>query len=237
VLFWHESGHGLACKSFGRRIHRAGLMFYYGMPAFFVDTSDMWMEQRKPRILVSLAGPIVNVIIGCVIAILVILLPISVWTQALFQVAYVTFLGALLNLNPLLEFDGYYILMDWLEMPQLRRRSFAFLRTGLVTKILTRSAFSREERIYFLYSILSLIVTALIILFALYIWKTEVQWMVRSLHAGEDLLAVMCLAVLTIAAGTSFILGFSARAILVSGSAFKRWRTMMIRIRDTREKK
>ena len=41
VIFWHESGHALTCKAFGRRIRKAGMMFYFGMPAFFVDVSDM----------------------------------------------------------------------------------------------------------------------------------------------------------------------------------------------------
>ena len=224
VLFWHESGHGLTCKLFGRRIHKAGIMFYYGMPVFFVDVSDMWMSGRIPRIIVSLAGPVVNVIFGGAIAILVIMLPPAAWTRALFQVAYVAYLGALLNLNPLLELDGYYVLMDWLEIPQLRRKSFEFLRTGLLPKIRTRSRFTREEIIYSIYSILAIVFTVLIVMVVLYIWEHELKWMVYSLLAGQEGLAVVLLAGLTILACTSLVLGLTAHIILFAGRVRKRIR-------------
>ena len=226
VLFWHESGHGLTCKSFGRRIHKAGIMFYYGMPAFFVDVSDMWMSGRIPRIMVSLAGPVVNVIIGGVIAIIVIMLPPAAWTRALFQAAYVAYLGALLNLNPLLELDGYYVLMDWLEIPQLRQKSFEFLRTGLLIKIRTRSKFTREEIIYSIYSILAIVFTILIVMVVLYIWEYELKWMVYSLLTGQEILAVVLLAGLTIVAGTSLVLGLTAHIILFAGRVRKRIRSL-----------
>jgi putative peptide zinc metalloprotease protein len=224
VLFWHESGHGLTCKSFGRVIRKAGAMFYFGMPAFFVDTTDMWMAARVPRILVSLAGPSVNVILGGVIAILVAILPPTVWTQVLFQAAYVAYLGALLNLNPLLELDGYYALMDWLEMPQLRQKSFAFVRTGLLAKIRARAKFTREEIIYSVYGILALVFTALMVAVALYIWENELKQMVRDLATGQDLLAVVLLGGLTLAAGASLALGLATRVILLAGAARERWR-------------
>jgi len=201
-------------------------MFYYGMPAFFVDVSDMWMSGRIPRIMVSLAGPVVNVIIGGAIAILVIMLPPAAWTRALFQAAYVAYLGALLNLNPLLELDGYYILMDWLEIPQLRQKSFEFLRTGLLPKIRTRGRFTREEIIYSIYSILAIVFTVLIVMVVLYIWEHELKWMVYSLLAGQEILAVVLLAGLTILAGTSLVLGLTAHIILFAGRVRKRFRSL-----------
>lgn len=214
VLFFHETGHGLTCKFFGRRIHKAGIMFYYGMPAFFVDVSDMWMAGRTPRILVSLAGPIVNFIIGGVIAILVYVLPSSDLTEVLFQAAFVTYLIALLNMNPLLELDGYYCLMDWLEMPQLRKKSFDFLRTTLLSKIRSREGFDREEIIYSAYSILSIVITVLIVMFVLYIWENELSLMVHNIFTGQDILAVILIGGLTILAGTFLVIGFLAHFIL-----------------------
>ncbi len=218
MLFWHESGHGLTCKFWGRKIRRAGLMFYFGMPAFFVDTTDMWMAERVPRILVSLAGPSVNVIIGGAIAILVAILPPTVWSQVLFQAAYIAYLGVLLNLNPLLKLDGYYALMDWLEMPQLRQKSFAFLRTGLLAKIRARAKFTREEIIYSVYGILALVFSALMVGVVLYIWESELKMMLRTLATGQDLLAVALLFGLTLAAGASLLLGLVARALLFAGN-------------------
>ena len=214
VLFWHEAGHGLACKFFGRKIHKAGMMFYYGMPTFFVDVSDMWMSGRTPRIMVSLAGPIVNVIIGGIISILAFVLPPSDYTKAMFQAAYIAYLIALLNLNPLLELDGYYCLMDLLEMPQLRQKSFDFLKTQLIPKLRSGTRFNREEKIYSAYSVLSIVVTVLILAFVLYIWENELSLMIHDIFSGQDVMVVILLGGLTVLAGSSLVIGFGARFIL-----------------------
>lgn len=57
VLTVHELGHALAVKHAGRSVRESGVMIYYGYPAAFVDTTDIWMAPRKTRIAVSLAGP------------------------------------------------------------------------------------------------------------------------------------------------------------------------------------
>lgn len=225
VLFWHESGHGLTCKSFGRSIRKAGMMFYFGMPAFFVDVSDMWMAARLPRIMVSLAGPVVNVIIGSTIAIIVAMLPPTVWAQALFQAAFVAYIGAMLNLNPLLELDGYYILMDWLETPELRQKSFTFVRSSLFDKIQTRGKFTREETIYSIYGILAFVFSVLMVLVALYIWEKELKMMLHDLATGKDMLALVFLGGLMLVAGTSLALGLAARIILLACAERERLRT------------
>jgi putative peptide zinc metalloprotease protein len=49
---------------------------------------------------------------------------------------------------PLLELDGYYMLVDWLEIPLLRSRAFAFVRSDLWRKLRARQPFDREERIF-----------------------------------------------------------------------------------------
>lgn len=228
VIFWHESGHALTCKAFGRRIRKAGMMFYFGMPAFFVDVSDMWMAPRVPRILVSLAGPIVNVILGSVLAILVGLLPLSTATQMLFEAAFVSYLGALLNLNPLLELDGYYVLVDWLEMPDLRRKAFAFVRKDLIRKLRTRARFTREEITYSLFGVLSMGFTALMVLVALYLWENELRMMLRDLTKRQDLLAVVLLGGLTLVAGASLALGLIARLMLLAGATRERKRDQRV---------
>ncbi len=189
-------------------------MFYYGMPTFFVDVSDMWMSGRTPRIMVSLAGPIVNVIIGGIISILAFVLPPSDYTKALFQAAYITYLIALLNLNPLLELDGYYCLMDLLEMPQLRRKSFDFLKTQLVPKLRSGTRFNREEIIYSIYSVLSIVVTVLILAFVLYIWENELSLMIHDIFTGQDIRVVILLGGLTVLAESSLLIGFGALFIL-----------------------
>jgi putative peptide zinc metalloprotease protein len=214
VVFWHESGHALTCKAFGRCIRKAGMMFYYGRPAFFVDASDMWMAARSSRITVSLAGPAVNVLIGSTLAILALLLPRSTATQVLFVAAFVSYLHGLVNLNPLLELDGYYVLIDWLQTGQLRRKSFAFVRSDLLSKIRTRATFTHEEITYGIYGVLAMAFTALTVLVAVYVWKRELQLMVQHLVAGEDVLASVLVGGLALAASTWLVVGLVARFLV-----------------------
>jgi putative peptide zinc metalloprotease protein len=60
----HELGHGFAAKAFGREIQRIGAGWHWFAPIVFVDTSDMWLAGRWPRVAVNLAGVYVNVILG-----------------------------------------------------------------------------------------------------------------------------------------------------------------------------
>jgi putative peptide zinc metalloprotease protein len=214
VLFWHESGHALTCKALGRHIHKAGMMFYYGRPAFFVDASDMWMAARRSRIQVSLAGPAVNVLVGSMLAIVAVVLPRSTMAEVLFVASFVSYIHGLVNLNPLLELDGYYVLIDWLQTGQLRRKSFAFVRRDLLSKIRTRASFTHDEIMYGIYGVSAMAFTALTVLVAVYVWERELRLMVQYLATGQDVLSTVVVAGLTVAAGTWLVVGLVARLLL-----------------------
>jgi putative peptide zinc metalloprotease protein len=130
-LVFHELAHAVTCKHFGRSVHRAGIGWYYFAPVAFVDTSDMWPAAKLPRILVSAAGPYSNLVLAGVAA-LIALLPVPEHVREILCTFSITGFGlVLVNLNPLLELDGYYILMDLLEIPNLRSRALAYLGSGL----------------------------------------------------------------------------------------------------------
>jgi putative peptide zinc metalloprotease protein len=218
MIFCHEAGHALTCKAYGRSIHKVGFMFYFGMPAFFVDATDLWMAGRRARIAVSLAGPIVNVVLASLLGLVIMVLPVSPVTQGLFQVAFVGYLGALLSLNPLLELDGYYVLMDWVGIPNLRQKSFAFLRGRLLAKIRERSKFHRTSIIYTIYGVLAMAFTALAVLISVYIWENELKTMLHDLQTGQDLLAAVLLGGFTLVAGTALVLGLAARVVVFTSA-------------------
>lgn len=158
ALFIHEGGHAYTCKHYGREIRKSGVMIYYGALAFYVDSTDIWMEKRIPRIMVSWGGPYTGFILGGAASLLIFVTSWPVLNGFLYQFAFLIVIDSLLNLNPLLKWDGYYILMDWLEMPNLRKRSFVFLKSGqLFRKIARREKFSREERVFSIYNLLSII--------------------------------------------------------------------------------
>jgi CRP-like cAMP-binding protein/pSer/pThr/pTyr-binding forkhead associated (FHA) protein len=151
----HEIAHGLAVKHYRRRILSGGFGLQYGSPVFYVNTNDMWLEKRIPRIIVSLAGPASNALISGVCCLLM-FLPQSEGTRtALFQIASVGYLLFFMNINPLFELDGYYALSDWFEIPALRRKAFAYVRRKLTGQPIRREFKPGETRLYWIYVILT----------------------------------------------------------------------------------
>jgi putative peptide zinc metalloprotease protein len=127
----HEAAHALTCKHFGRAVRRAGVGWYYFVPVAFVDTSDIWPAPQWQRVLVSAAGPYSNLVLAGIAALAAQMPLPDVATQALWGFSLMGYGLALVNLNPLLELDGYYILMDLLEAPNLRARALACLGAAL----------------------------------------------------------------------------------------------------------
>ena len=123
----HETAHGLARAAFGRRPARAGLKLVVVFPYAFVDTSEAWFEPRRRRIAVSAAGPASDGLLGGVFALLCLALPAGAPRDVCFQLALAAYVGALANLNPLVERDGYHVLADAVGDPALRRHARAEL--------------------------------------------------------------------------------------------------------------
>ena len=157
-LLIHEGGHAFTCKHYGREIRKSGVMIYYGMFAFYVDSTDIWMDKRIPRIMVSWGGPYTGIILGGAASLVALLSPSYILNGYMYQFAFLTFFDSVMNLNPLLKWDGYYILMDLLEMPNLRKRAMNFIRAGRVfSKLFHREHFNREERVFTIYGLLTFI--------------------------------------------------------------------------------
>lgn len=125
VKFFHELGHAVVCKRFGGEVHVMGVMLLVFTPFPYVDASAAWLfRERWKRVLTGCAGMLFECVLGAIAAIL--------WARSgpgvVHQVAYnVMFLATvstvLFNLNPLLRFDGYYILSDLCDSPNLHQRS------------------------------------------------------------------------------------------------------------------
>jgi putative peptide zinc metalloprotease protein len=119
----HETVHGLAMASYGRRVERAGLKAVAVFPYAFVDTSSAWFEPRAHRIAVSAAGPVSDFSLGAIFSLCCLALPESTVRDIFFQLAFAAYVGGIFNLNPFIERDGYHMLVDWLREPGLRRRA------------------------------------------------------------------------------------------------------------------
>jgi putative peptide zinc metalloprotease protein len=203
----HELGHALATKHYQREVPRGGMMLYYGMPAFFMDTTDIWMEPRRARMVVSAAGMWAVWGFGGLAMIAATLWPHTPLAPLLFQFAFVAFINNSLNLLPLLELDGYFILMDWLELPLLRARAMAFVRGDLWRKLRGQEPLNREERIFAVFGTLSIAYGVLAIGAAIYFWVHKLQRLVIDAF-GSDSFALRALVIVVLVAfGVPFVFG------------------------------
>ena len=126
----HEFGHAFFCKRFGGEVHVMGIMLLIFTPIPYMDATSAWaFRNRWHRILVGAAGMIVEIFLAA--------LATFVWARtgpgAMHSLAYnMMFIASvstvLFNANPLLRFDGYYILSDLLDIPNLHARASGHLR-------------------------------------------------------------------------------------------------------------
>ncbi|GAA1787732.1 hypothetical protein GCM10009682_07150 [Luedemannella flava] len=154
ALACHEIGHGLAAKHAGRRVPVAGFLVYFGIPSVFVDTTDVWMGGRRARIRTTVAGPAAGLVLAGTSAIVGVVNPaLAPWC---FKLAFAWYVNALFNLNPFLALDGYYLVMDWLEVPNLRARGLAWVAARLRRRPPRWRSLDREGRLVALYGLLSM---------------------------------------------------------------------------------
>jgi putative peptide zinc metalloprotease protein len=155
ALAAHEFGHALGTKRVGREVPAAGVMLYFGIPSVFVDTSDVWMAGRRARIAVTAAGPAAA--LGLAGLAQAIGLAVPATGGIAFKLAFLFYLHTFFNLSPLLPLDGHYLLMDWLEIPDLRARALSWLSGRLRRRGPRFSALDTEGRIVALYALLCLL--------------------------------------------------------------------------------
>ncbi len=155
ALACHELGHALATRHAGRRVPAAGFLIYFGIPSVFVDTTDVWMAGRRARLITTAAGPATGLFLAGVAQLVALADPaLAPWC---FKLAFAWYLNAAFNLNPFLALDGYYLLMDWLEIPNLRPRGLAWVAARLRRRPPRFGALDREGRLIALYGMLSLV--------------------------------------------------------------------------------
>ena len=121
----HEFGHGLSCKHYGGECHEMGMMLLVFTPCLYCDVSDSWMLPSKwKRAAIGAAGMYVEVIIASIATYLWWNSHAGIFNQLCLDVMFVSSVSTILfNANPLLRYDGYYILSDLLEIPNLRQKA------------------------------------------------------------------------------------------------------------------
>lgn len=133
VKLLHELGHAFTAKRFGCRIPSIGVAFLVLWPMAYTDTNETWrLTNRWQRLQVAAAGIVTELIVAAWATFAWALLPDGALRSAAFVLATTSWVATLaINASPFMRFDGYFILSDALDMPNLHERSFALARWRL----------------------------------------------------------------------------------------------------------
>ena len=133
VKVLHEFGHGLTCKRFGGECRELGAMLLVFTPTLYCNVSDMWMVSDKwKRIAVSAAGICVELVIASACTLLWWFSSPGLFHSLCLNLMFICGVSTLMfNGNPLMKYDGYFVVSDWLEIPNLQQQSASAIRGWL----------------------------------------------------------------------------------------------------------
>jgi putative peptide zinc metalloprotease protein len=175
----HEFGHGLSCKHFGGECHEMGVMILVLTPCLYCNVSDSWMLPSKwQRAAIGAAGMYVELVLASVATYVWWFSAPGLLNNLALNVVFVCSVSTVIfNANPLLRYDGYYILADILEIPNLRQKASTILGQKLGSWCLGLEAQEdpflpqRHQLLFALYSVAAVIyrwIVAFSILWFLY---------------------------------------------------------------------
>ncbi len=129
----HELAHGVTARRFGCQVPVMGVAFLVLWPVLYTDVSDTWrLKSRSQRLAIGAAGMLAELSLAVYSSVFWLILPDGVLRGALFVLATTTWIITLfVNLNPLMRFDGYFLLSDFWRVPNLQERAFEFGRWRL----------------------------------------------------------------------------------------------------------
>src|SRR5438093_4740437 len=125
----HEFAHGLTCKYFGGEVHEMGFALIYFQPALYCNVSDAWLfPEKSKRLWVGFAGPYFELFLWALAVLAWRLTDVETWINYVALIVMTSSgIKTLLNFNPFIKYDGYYLLSDYVEIPNLRRKSFRYV--------------------------------------------------------------------------------------------------------------
>jgi putative peptide zinc metalloprotease protein len=169
----HELGHAYGTKIYGGEVHDIGIALLYFTPAFYCDTTDAILFSNKwHRLWVCVAGIYIEGFICTgATALWVASYPDTLLHEVAFKTMLFTGVSTIFfNINPLIKIDGYYALTSVLELPELREDSFRYLGAWVQNRVLRLPVevpvlSRRKRRVYWIYGVLALAYTAVIMRF------------------------------------------------------------------------
>ena len=192
----HEFAHGLALKHYGGKVEEMGFLVLYFIPAFYCNVSDAWMLKKSERIRVTLAGAYVQVFLWALATMAWRFLATDTLASriCLITIAF-TAIQTIFNFNPLIRLDGYYLLSDLLEVPNLRPKAITYVRDRVISLLTGISSGGdkglsrREKRLFLYYGTASSFFTVLIVWV---MFQRLGGWLVREFQTwGVVLISVL----------------------------------------------
>jgi putative peptide zinc metalloprotease protein len=215
--FIHETSHGLSCKHFGGQVHQMGFLFLYLAPCFYCDVTEIWISATKLQRLATIIAGIWIELVICGFAMIVWLnTPPGAWLHDLtYQLILLSGVACVvLNLNPLIKLDGYYLLTEIIGIQDLKERSTAFLSGWFQSRVLRLPVETiviprRRAPLFILYAIASGIYSYTLLFFVIRV----------SFNIAYHWLADLAI----IPAGVLFFLIFQSRLRSLRNVALRFW--------------
>ncbi len=165
VLIGHELSHGLALKHFKGTVKELGFCLIYILPSFYSDLTDVYkLKNSKERAIVMVAGPLFQIFVGCI--------SFLIWTQVIshsllgdlfYLLTFACFFSLIVNINPFLKLDGYYVLEFYLHIYDLRMRSWRYIKSLIMREVQKDNLSVKEKTVFLLYAPISIIYTLLLL--------------------------------------------------------------------------
>jgi putative peptide zinc metalloprotease protein len=134
----HEFGHAFAAKSFGLHVPRMGIALLLFFPCMYCDTTDAWkLADRRQSMIIGAAGILTEMALAIIATYIWYVTPPGIVNSLAFYLLVVSTVSTVFfNGNPLMKFDGYFILIDYLRKPNLAARSSAFVKYLFMNRVL-----------------------------------------------------------------------------------------------------
>jgi len=125
ILILHELGHSFSAQRYGVNSNDIGVGLYLFFPVFYINLGEIWKLSSFKRIIINLSGIYFQLIIGFILSILFIVYENIIFVNLFFS----NFLIILVNLNPFIKFDGYWILSDIMNEKNLSKKSNSAIKS------------------------------------------------------------------------------------------------------------
>ena len=203
----HEFAHGLTCKRYGGEVREIGFLLMFFMPCFYCNVSDAWLfREKSKRLWVTFAGAYWDLCVwGLAMCLWRLTYQDSLVNYLAWLVLSVSSFRVLFNLNPLIKLDGYYLLSDLLEIPNMRQRSIEYVMAHLRWLLwgANRPAADANGKFLFSYGLLSW-------LFSLLIVSVMLVMMARYLQGYIGYVAFALIGILAVTVGRGLLHGLFA---------------------------